>query len=552
MERKSDWFKDLIVYQIYPRSFMDSNGDGIGDLRGIISKLDYIASLGVNAIWLSPIYESPCFDNGYDISDYMAINPDYGTFEDFIAFRDGCHERGIAVIMDLVVNHTSHLHKWFLESRKSRTGKYSDYYIWKDPVDGHEPNNWAGSFGGSAWEWVPERGQYYLHLFSKEQPDLNWNCREMREDVIKMIKWWGDQGVDGFRVDAISYLEKAPGFQDSPLPPLSTGFSLAMDICSNLPGTHSAIRELNERVFKPYSMMTVGEVNCRKLSDFHDFASQSRHEFDMCIPFVPPVVERASWSPLSKKKRIIETYNELREDGWWARFLSNHDKPRQVSLYGDAENFRVESAKMLCAITQMLPGTPYIYQGEEIGMADVRYASIDDYNDLDTKNFYNELVATGTPADKALDEARRISRDNARSPMQWSGEKEAGFTSGCPWLGVNPDYTSYNVEKEEGDPDSILSFYKSMTALRMGSVAIRRGDLRFDLEDDETLYAFERSYEDESYYLIANFSKEEREFPLDLSGYGKVVISNYGRETMEEHPVLRPYEVLILRKGNQE
>ena len=552
MKRSKDWFKDLVIYQIYPRSFMDSNGDGIGDLKGIISRLDYIASLGVNAIWLSPIYESPCYDNGYDISDYQSIDSIYGSFDDFIAFRDGCHERGIAVIMDLVINHTSHMHKWFRASSASRTGAYSDYYIWKDPVDGHEPNNWAGSFGGSAWEWVPERGQYYLHLFSQEQPDLNWNCREMREDVIKMIKWWGDQGVDGFRVDAISYLEKAPGFQDSPLPPLSTGFSLAMDICSNLPGTHSAIRELNERVFKPYSMMTVGEVNCRKLSDFHDFASQARHEFDMCIPFVPPVVEMASWSPLSKKKRIIETYNELREDGWWARFLSNHDKPRQVSLYGDAENFRVESAKMLCAITQMLPGTPYIYQGEEIGMADVRYASIDDYNDLDTKNFYNELVATGTPADKALDEARRISRDNARSPMQWSGEKEAGFTSGRPWLGVNPDYTSYNVEKEEGDPDSILSFYKSMTALRMGSVAIRRGDLRFDLEDDETLYAFERSYEDESYYLIANFSKEEREFPLDLSGYGKVVISNYGRETMEEHPVLRPYEVLILRKGNQE
>ena len=546
--RSSDWFKDLIVYQIYPRSFMDSNGDGIGDLRGIISRLDYIASLGVNAIWLSPVYASPCFDNGYDISDYKAINPDYGTFEDFIALRDGCHERGIAVIMDLVVNHTSHLHRWFQESRKSRDGKYSDYYIWKDPVDGHEPNNWAGSFGGSAWEYVPERGQYYLHLFSKEQPDLNWNCSEMREEIISMIRWWGDQGVDGFRVDAISYLEKAPGFADSPLPPLSTGFSLPMDICSNLPGTHQAIREMNERVFRPYSMMTVGEVNCRQLPDFYDYTSQSRHEFDMCIPFVPPVVEISTWSPLAKKKRILDTYEVLKKDGWWARFLSNHDKPRQVSLYGDDGEYRAVSAKMLCAITHMLPGTPFIYQGEEIGMADISYDSIDDYNDIDTRNFYNELVASGTSPEEAFAKARKISRDNARSPMQWDASENAGFSTGRPWLGVNPDYKEWNVAAENDDPDSVLAFYRAMTALRKSSYAIRRGSLAFALEDDPYIYAFEREDGAEAYYLIANFSRDEHRLPIDLSGYGEIVLSNTGRASLDPETVLSPYEALILKR----
>ena len=547
-KRKQDWFKDLVIYQIYPRSFMDSNGDGIGDLKGIISRLDYIASLGVNAIWLSPIYSSPCFDNGYDISDYQGINPDYGTFEDFEALRDGCHERGIALIMDLVVNHTSHLHPWFLASKASREGKYSDYYIWHDPVDGHEPNNWAGSFGGSAWEWVEERGQYYLHLFSKEQPDLNWKCDALKEDIIAMIRWWGDRGVDGFRVDAISYLEKAPGFQDSPLPPLSTGFSLAMDICSNLPGTHKILNELSNRVFQPYSMMTVGEVNCRTLQDYHDYASHSRHEFDMCIPFVPPVVEIATWSPLAMKRKIIETYEVLKEDGWWARFLSNHDKPRQVSLYGDDKKYRARSAKMLCAIMHMLPGTPYVYQGEEIGMADVSYDSIDDYDDIDTRNFYSEKIATGSSPEEALAEARLISRDNARSPMQWDDSANAGFSSGHPWLGVNPDYTEWNVRKEEGDDSSVLSFYKAMIALRHGSEAIRRGSLSFDLPDDPVLYAFERTLGDESYYLVANFSDKETALPLDLSGYGSVVLSNMERTSIGKDAVLQPYEALILKK----
>ena len=547
-KRKQDWFKDLVIYQIYPRSFMDSNGDGIGDLKGIISRLDYIASLGVNAIWLSPIYSSPCFDNGYDISDYQGINTDYGTFEDFEALRDGCHERGIALIMDLVVNHTSHLHPWFLASKASREGKYSDYYIWHDPVDGHEPNNWAGSFGGSAWEWVEERGQYYLHLFSKEQPDLNWKCDALKEDIIAMIRWWGDRGVDGFRVDAISYLEKAPGFQDSPLPPLSTGFSLAMDICSNLPGTHKILNELSSRVFQPYSMMTVGEVNCRTLQDYHDYASHSRHEFDMCIPFVPPVVEIATWSPLAMKRKIIETYEVLKEDGWWARFLSNHDKPRQVSLYGDDKKYRARSAKMLCAIMHMLPGTPYVYQGEEIGMADVSYDSIDDYDDIDTRNFYAEKIATGSSPEEALAEARLISRDNARSPMQWDDSANAGFSSGHPWLGVNPDYTEWNVRKEEGDASSVLSFYKAMIALRHGSEAIRRGSLSFDLPDDPVLYAFERTLGDESYYLVANFSDKETALPLDLSGYGRVVLSNMERTSIGKDAVLQPYEALILKK----
>ena len=546
MKRSKDWFKDLVIYQIYPRSFMDSNGDGIGDLKGIISRLDYIASLGVNAIWLSPIYESPCYDNGYDISDYQSIDPMYGTFDDFIAFRDGCHERGIAVIMDLVINHTSHMHRWFKASSASRTGEYSDYYIWKDPVDGHEPNNWASCFGGSAWEWCPERGQYYLHLFAKEQPDLNWECEALRNEVFGMIKWWIDNGVDGFRVDAISYMEKYPGFADSPEPPMPDGYSLAMNECSNREGTHRIISCIKQSLLEPASIMSVGEVNCMKLSDYHDYASQSRHEFDMCIPFISPIVEISSWSPLSMKKNIIDTYAELKADGWWARFLSNHDKPRQVSLYGNDREYRKESAKMLASIMHMLPGTPFVFQGEELAMADIRYESIDDYDDIDTKNVYREMILSGKSEDEALDIAAAVSRDNARTPMQWTAERNAGFSEGTPWLGVNPDYKDVNVEKELDDPDSVLSFYRELIHLRRDSECIRRGNLSFQLEDDPYLFVFSRTFGDESYMVIANFSNARRHCHADVPSCD-VIMSNYGRASASSDMDLEPYEAVIVK-----
>lgn len=546
MKRSKDWFKDLVIYQIYPRSFMDSNGDGIGDLKGIISRLDYIASLGVNAIWLSPIYESPCYDNGYDISDYQSIDPMYGTFDDFIAFRDGCHERGIAVIMDLVINHTSHMHRWFKASSASRTGEYSDYYIWKDPVDGHEPNNWASCFGGSAWEWCPERGQYYLHLFAKEQPDLNWECEALRNEVFGMIKWWIDNGVDGFRVDAISYMEKYPDFADSPEPPMPDGYSLAMNECSNREGTHRIISCIKQSLLEPASIMSVGEVNCMKLSDYHDYASQSRHEFDMCIPFISPIVEISSWSPLSMKKNIIDTYAELKADGWWARFLSNHDKPRQVSLYGNDREYRKESAKMLASIMHMLPGTPFVFQGEELAMADIRYDSIDDYDDIDTKNVYREMILSGKSEAEALDIAAAVSRDNARTPMQWSAERNAGFSAGTPWLGVNPDYKDVNVEKELDDPDSVLSFYRELIHLRRDSECIRRGDLSFQLEDDPYLFVFSRTLGDESYMVIANFSDARRHCHADVPSCD-VIMSNYGRASASSDMDLEPYEAVIMK-----
>ena len=546
MKRSKDWFKDLVIYQIYPRSFMDSNGDGIGDLKGIISRLDYIASLGVNAIWLSPIYESPCYDNGYDISDYQSIDSIYGTFDDFIAFRDGCHERGIAVIMDLVINHTSHMHRWFKASSASRTGEYSDYYIWKDPVDGHEPNNWASCFGGSAWEWCPERGQYYLHLFAKEQPDLNWECEALRNEVFGMIKWWIDNGVDGFRVDAISYMEKYPGFADSPEPPMPDGYSLAMNECSNREGTHRIISCIKQSLLEPASIMSVGEVNCMKLSDYHDYASQSRHEFDMCIPFISPIVEISSWSPLSMKKNIIDTYAELKADGWWARFLSNHDKPRQVSLYGNDREYRKESAKMLASIMHMLPGTPFVFQGEELAMADIRYDSIDDYDDIDTKNVYREMILSGKSEAEALDIAAAVSRDNARTPMQWSAERNAGFSEGTPWLGVNPDYKDVNVEKELDDPDSVLSFYRELIHLRRDSECIRRGNLSFQLEDDPYLFVFSRTFGDESYMVIANFSNARRHCHADVPSCD-VIMSNYGRASASSDMDLEPYEAVIVK-----
>ncbi len=547
MTSEKDWIKDLVIYQIYPRSFYDANGDGIGDLPGVLQKLDYLEELGVNAIWLSPVYRSPNDDNGYDISGYQEIMEEFGTMEDWERLRDACRKKGIRIIMDLVVNHSSDEHPWFLESRSGRENSKSEYYIWRDPVDGHEPNNWASVFGGSAWEYVPERGQYYFHYFSRKQPDLNWACPQLREEIFRMMDWWVDKGVEGFRVDAISYLDKPQDFPDSAQPAQPDGYSFP-DCLAGRPGTHAYIREMNRRVYAPHGVLTVGEVSAPTVEELGNYVRTGREEFDMAIPFVPPEVEIATWSPEKLKCDIQESYEALKEDGWWARFFSNHDKPRQVSLYGDDGQYWEVSAKFLAMFLHSLPGTPFVYQGEEIGMTNVRFSSIEDYNDLGTRNQYRQNLLSGMSPEDALAQSQPESRDNARTPMQWDGSANGGFTTGTPWLKVNPNAKKINVEAQRQDACSIYQCYRRLIALRKTSSALTRGEMTFQETGCKEVIAFTRSTPEETLLMIHNFSRQEHTIPDELlKGAGEVLLSSYDREGGYRGPALRAYESVIFR-----
>lgn len=548
METKKSWIKDLVIYQVYPRSFQDSNGDGIGDIPGIISRLDHLSDLGINALWLSPVYRSPNDDNGYDISDYQQIMQEFGTMEDWEQLCAECHQRNIKVIMDLVVNHSSDEHPWFEESKSSRDNDKSDYYIWRDPKNGKEPNNWASVFGGSAWEYVPQRGQYYYHLFSKKQPDLNWANPKLREEIFSMMEWWVKKGVDGFRVDAISYLDKPQDFPDSPEPPQPDGYSFSACLVNGRPGTHAYIREMNRRIFSPYNVLTVGEVAAPDTQELARYVATEREEFDMAIPFVAPVVEINTWSPKKLREDIAADYAALKENGWWARFFSNHDKPRQVSLYGDDKEYWEVSAKMLAMLLHSLPGTPFVYQGEEIGMTNMRFPTIEQYNDPDAKNTYHQQLLAGATPEQALAEAQMVSRDNARTPMQWDSSKNAGFTSGEPWLGINPNYTRINVENQKNDPHSIYSCYKKLIALRKESPAMSKGDLEILPVDSDTLFALKRTFQNEVLLSFHNFSSEPAEIPESLLPQTpNVLLSSYDRQGGYQGRFLRPYESVIFR-----
>jgi oligo-1,6-glucosidase len=545
MERSKDWYKELVIYQIYPRSFKDGNGDGIGDLRGMVEKLDYLKELGINAVWISPVYASPNVDNGYDISDYYQIMEEFGTMEDWEAFRDGAHERGIAIIMDLVLNHSSDQHKWFQESKKSRDNAYSDYYIWRDPApDGGAPNGWQSVFGGSAWEYVPERDQYYLHFFAKQQPDLNWDNPETKEKIFDIVRFWNARGVDGYRVDAISYLDK--GLDGRADMTQTRGTSA----CAGLEGTHRHIRDMVMQTIEPEQKMTVGEVTARSREELQNYTNASRREFNMAITFVPPIVEIRTWSPQRFKKDILESYDALKEEGWWARFLSNHDKPRQVSLYGDDKVYWKESAKMLASYLHTLPGTPFVYQGEELGMTNIYLDSIEAYDDIETKNTYRTMLADGASEAEALAEAQRTSRDNARTPVQWDTSVNGGFSTHEPWLPVNPNYHTINAKQQLKDEDSIFHFYQKLIALRKEHPAMVHGDFALCGSMDDDVIAFTRSCQQETLLAVHNFSKEPQ-ILCDARITEKsvrVLLSNYGKNdigTGEIH--LKPYETLILK-----
>lgn len=545
---QQDWIQDLVVYQIYPRSFQDSNGDGIGDLPGVLQHMDYLEQLGINAIWLSPVYRSPNDDNGYDISGYQEIMEEFGTMADWEAFRDQCKARGIRILMDLVVNHSSDEHPWFEESRSSRDNPKSDYYIWHDPAPaGGPPNNWASVFGGSAWEFEPRRGQYYLHIFSKKQPDLNWDCPALREEIFSMMDWWAEKGVDGFRVDAISYLEKPQGFPDSPLPPQPDGYSLFNNWVAGSEGTHRYIRMMHDRVFGPRGLVTVGEVSLNRPEEVVDYVDPDRREFTMAIPFVPPVVEIATWSPEKLVADAARDWALLGERGWWARFLSNHDKPRQVSLYGSDKAFWEPSAKLLGLLIHTLPGTPFLYQGEELGMTNLAFSSIDQYNDPEAKNRYRQLLLEGTDPAEALRTIQLESRDNARTPMQWDNSPNAGFTTGTPWLQVNPNYTRINAAAQERDPASILHFYRALIALRKEHPALSRGDFAQVATGSPTLLAYRRTHARETLLTVLNFSPQPAELPQGLVPQdAQALLSSYNREGgWQGTSTLRPYEATL-------
>lgn len=560
MEKK--WWKEAVVYQIYPRSFYDSNGDGIGDLRGIILKLDYLKMLGINVVWLSPVYKSPNDDNGYDISDYQDIMDEFGTMADWEELLEEMHKRGIRMVMDLVVNHTSDEHTWFIESRSSKDNSKRDYYIWREGKDGKEPNNWGSHFSPSAWEYDSETGEYYLHVFSRKQPDLNWANSKVREEVYDMMTWWLDEGIDGFRMDVINAISKPQDLPDSPKKATSPeGYVFDSGMYMNHPGVHTYLKEMNERVLRKYDIMTVGETGGVTPEIAALYVGEDRNELNMVFQFELMDLDSgpegkwdiAHWKLTEIKKIMSKWQTELYGRGWNSLYLNNHDQPRAVSRFGDDKEYRTESAKMLATMIHTLQGTPYIYQGEEIGMTNVKFDSLEDYRDIETFNFYNEYVIKGGGnASKAWEGIHAKSRDNARTPMQWDDAVNAGFTAGTPWIKVNPNYIDINVKKELDNENSIFNYYRKLISIRKDYPVIVYGKYKLILEENEQIYSYLRILGDERLLVILNFFKEEAVFnlPCGIDYKDKeLLISNYQVDRSEglKNMKLRPYEARVYR-----
>ncbi|RED93613.1 alpha-glucosidase [Marinoscillum furvescens] len=513
------WWKEAVVYQVYPRSFKDSNGDGVGDLPGVIEKLDYIKSLGVDVIWLCPVYDSPNDDNGYDIRDYYDIMADFGTMADFDQLLEGIHQRGMKLLMDLVVNHCSDEHKWFQESRKSKDNPYRDYFIWKPGKNGGPPNNWQSFFSGNAWEYDEATDEYYLHLFTKKQPDLNWENPKVREEVHKLMKYWLDKGVDGFRMDVISVISKR-NFEDSPY----KDFNKTIDnVYANGPRVQEFLQEMNREVLSKYDVMTVGEGPGINLESGLQYVSSSAEALNMIFHFGHMFMDHGPGGRFDPKpidflefKKVFRLWDEyLKEEGWGSVFLGNHDFQRIVSRFGDDGAYWKESAKLLSLLLFSMRGTVYVYQGDEIGMTNVAFDTIEEYDDVEIKNAYKEWKAEGKDLDQFLKNVHINGRDNARTPLQWNDAEQAGFTSGTPWLKVNPNYTAINVASQEGDENSILAFYRRMVAMRKEHPTLVYGDFAPIQEDHPSVFAFWRWDEEAAYLVLLNFSEETQEFGLD-------------------------------------
>lgn len=550
------WWKNAVVYQIYPRSFKDSNGDGIGDLEGIYEKLDYLAELGIDVIWMSPVYKSPNDDNGYDISDYQDIMDDFGTMDDFDRVLKKAHSLNIKIMMDLVVNHTSDEHKWFIESKKSKDNPYHDYYMWADPdKNGNPPNRWESCFSGSAWEYVESVGQFYLHSFSRKQPDLNWDNPKVREEVFKMMTWWCDKGIDGFRMDVISMISKYPGLPDGP----ENGNGYTGNTSCDGPNIHKYLREMNEKVLSKYRLITVGECPGVNAEQAKKYANIDGSELDMIFQF-----EHVSGSALKpchhgKWDGEAMTMPELRANftkwqkdlegcAWNSLFLSNHDQPRCVSRFGnDSEQYRELSAKMLATMTHFQKGTPYVYQGEELGMTNAYMENIADYRDIESLNAYKELTTKeNIPAKTVMGYIKAVGRDNARTPMQWDASDNGGFTSGTPWLQVNKNYKTINAAAQVNDPDSVFAYYKKLIALRHTNEVMVNGVYDVLIPDHPKIYAYTRTLGDKQLLVLCNDSDTNVAIPAELQekihAAKNILIQNY-KDTDES--TLRPYEAVV-------
>ncbi|MBM6765586.1 alpha-glucosidase [Faecalicoccus pleomorphus] len=562
MMNKNDWWKDAVVYQIYPQSFKDSNNDGIGDINGIREKIPYLKDLGVNVLWLNPIYESPMVDNGYDISDYYKIADCYGTMEDFENLLKEAHDAGIKIIMDLAVCASSIEHKWFKESKKSRDNKYSDYYIWKDPKeDGSAPNNWGSIFGsGSAWEYVEERGQYYLHLFAVEQPDLNWENPDLRNEVYENMEFWLKKGIDGFRLDSISLISKKQDFPDDPTTG-ENGYGSPYFGASNGPRVHEFLQEMYEKVLSKYDVMTVGEATRTPVDKALLYCQPERKELNMVFQFDHMHVDYGKFGRYSDLKFKLSDLKEamflwqksLNGVGWNSLYWDNHDQPRFVSRFGnDDSKYRKLSATMLATVLFFQQGTPFIYQGDEIGMTNVAFDSIDSYKDIEAHNMYLKFSNMGLSNDEIMSYIHNKSRDNARTPMQWNSNLFAGFSCVDPWIELNPNYSKINVENDMNSDFSIHDYYKKLIKYRKGNEIVRDGDFKEIGLEDSDIFSYTRTYKGKTLLVLGSFSDKKvcYNVPNNLQKFKReLVISNYDGNIEQNKDAstlyLRPYEALV-------
>lgn len=540
MAEKKKWWKNAVIYQVYPKSFQDTNGDGIGDINGIISRLDYLRTLGIDAIWLSPVYRSPQDDNGYDISDYQDIDPMFGSLVDMEELIAEAGKRNIKIIMDMVLNHSSDEHRWFVEAKKGKDNPYHDYYVWRDGKEGVPPNDMTSAFGGSAWEWVPQLGQYYLHQFSVKQPDLNWDNPKLRKELYDMILWWMDKGVGGFRFDVIDLIAKEPDRK----------------ITSNGTRLHEYIREMTANTLSKGNLLTVGEAWSATPETAKLYSNPDGSEVSMVFQFEHIMLDQEpgkdKWDmiPLSLPalKRCYEKWqNTLFDKGWNSLFLDNHDLPRIVSRWGNDGKYRVESAKMLATMLHGMQGTPYIYQGEELGMTNVQFPDISDYEDIETLNVYKERIAAGYPKEAVMKSIYARSRDNARTPMQWNDGRNAGFTDGTPWFALNPNYTVINAENALEDKNSVFYYYQKLISLRKEYQVFLDGSFTLLLPEDEKIFAYVRKNEDSELLVCVNFTDEELSLPEACKWHdGELLIHNYDGELGSE---LRPYEAFMVYRA---
>lgn len=552
---KRAWWKEAVAYQVYPRSFQDSNNDGIGDLRGLLSRLDYLQDLGIDVIWICPVYQSPNDDNGYDISSYVDIMEEYGTMEDFNRLLDEIHKRKMKLIIDLVINHTSDEHPWFIESRSSKQNDKRNWYIWRDSVNGKEPNNWESIFGGSAWEFDQKTEQYYLHLFSKKQPDLNWENEHVRQSLYTMIKWWLDRGIDGFRVDAISHIKKDTTFSNMPNP-TNLPYVPAWEKYMNVEGILTFLNELKKETFAKYDIMTVAEANGVGIDEIREWVDENEGKFNMIFQFEHLSLWDANAEiqlDIPGLKRVLTNWQKALEgSGWNALFIENHDIARSVSTWGNDQEYWKESATSIAIMYFFMQGTPFIYQGQELGMTNVKFSSIEEYDDVKDKNFYAERIAMGDTHEQVMNIIWSSSRDNARTPMQWSDKANAGFTDGKPWIGVNPNYTEINVEKQKVDPNSILNFYKEMIRLRKENEVFIYGEYNLVLGEHKRIFAYTRTLNNEKVMIVSNLSPQTvntDEIDGIIFERKNLLLSN--KEVENHDPLkalkLKPYEARIYR-----